>query len=47
MKDEWFEYRLENDPRFLARIARARRSIASEKGAALEDLGEPPARKKR
>jgi len=47
MKDEWFEYRLENDPRFLARIARARRSIASEKGTALEDLGEPPARKKR
>jgi len=46
-EDEWFEYRLENDPRFLARIARARRSIASEKGAALEDLGEPPARKKR
>ncbi|MDZ4338959.1 MAG: type II toxin-antitoxin system Phd/YefM family antitoxin [candidate division NC10 bacterium] len=46
-EDEWFEYRLENDPRFLARIARARRSIASEKGTALEDLGEPPARKKR
>jgi prevent-host-death family protein len=46
-EDEWFEYRLENDPRFLARIARARRSIASEKGTPLEDLGEPPARKKR
>ena len=46
-EDEWFEYRLENDPRFLARIARARRSIAAGKGAAMEDLGEPPARKKR
>ena len=46
-EDEWFEYRLEKDPRFLARIARARRSIAAGKGTALEDLGEPPARKKR
>jgi len=46
MKDEWFEYRLENDPRFLARIARARRSIGAGKGTALEDLGESPARKK-
>ena len=46
-EDEWFEYRLENDPRFLARIARARRSIASGKGAALEDLEERRARRKK
>ncbi len=46
-EDEWFEYRLENDPRFLARIARARRSIASGKGIALDDLeGSRPRRKK-
>ena len=46
-EDEWFEYRLENDPRFLARIARARRSIASGKGAALGDPGEPHPRRKK
>ena len=46
-EDEWFEYRLENDPRFLARIARARRSIASGKGAALEALEEPRPRRKK
>ena len=46
-EDEWFEYRLENDPRFLARIARARRSIASGKGAALEHPEEPRPRRKK
>lgn len=46
-EDEWFEYRLENDPRFLARIARARRSIASGKGATLEHLEEPRPRRKK
>ena len=46
-EDEWFEYRLENDPRFLARIARARRSIASGKRIALEDLAEPRPRRKK
>ena len=45
--DEWFEYRLENDPRFVARIARARRSLVSEKGAVLEDLEEPRPRRKK
>ncbi len=37
-EDEWFEYRLENDPRFLKRIEAARRSIKTEKGTLLEDL---------
>ncbi len=36
-EDDWFEYRLEHDPRFLRRIARARRSIAAGKGIKLEE----------
>jgi prevent-host-death family protein len=31
-EDEWFEYRLENDARFVERIARARASIRAGKG---------------
>ena len=34
-EDDWFEYRLEHDPRFLRRIAQARRSIAAGKGIKL------------
>jgi prevent-host-death family protein len=37
-EDDWFEYRLENDPRFLRRIAQARRSIAAGKAIPLEDI---------
>ncbi len=37
-EEDWFEYRLENDPCFLMRIALARRSIAAGKGVPLEDL---------
>jgi len=37
-EEDWFEYRLENDPRFLMRVALARRSIAAGKGVPLEDL---------
>jgi len=36
-EDDWFEYRLEHDPRFLRRIAQARRSIAAGKGIKLEE----------
>ncbi len=36
-EDDWFEYRLEHDPRFLRRIAQARRNIAAGKGVKLED----------
>jgi prevent-host-death family protein len=39
-EDEWFDYRLENDPRFLARVAKARQSIRSGLGVRLEDLNE-------
>jgi prevent-host-death family protein len=38
-EDEWFDYRLENDPRFLSRIQRARDSIAKGKGVRIEELG--------
>lgn len=36
-EDDWFDYRLENDPRFLQRIDNARNSIKLGKGIALED----------
>jgi prevent-host-death family protein len=36
-EDEWLEYRLENDPRFLARIAKARASLRAGRGVRLED----------
>ncbi len=39
-EDEWFEYRLQNDPRFLARIVDARQSILDGHGVALEDVGD-------
>ena len=37
-EDEWFEYRLENDPRFLDRIAKARASLRAGRGIRLEDV---------
>ncbi len=37
-EDAWFEYRLENDPRFLKRVAKARRSIGMGKGIPLDEL---------
>jgi PHD/YefM family antitoxin component YafN of YafNO toxin-antitoxin module len=37
-EDDWFEYKLENDPRFLQRVARARRSLEAGKGIRLEEL---------
>jgi prevent-host-death family protein len=36
-EDDWFDYRLENDPAFLRRIERARQSIREGKGVRLED----------
>ncbi len=39
-EDEWFEYRLENDPRFLERIENARASLRAKRGIRLEDLPE-------
>ncbi len=36
-EDDWFEYRLENDPRFLRRIEQARESLRAGRGVRLED----------
>ena len=37
-EDDWFDYRLENDPCFLQRIDQARKSLRSGRGIKLEDL---------
>jgi len=37
-EDDWFDYKLEHDPRFLQRIAQARNSLQAGKGIKLEDL---------
>jgi prevent-host-death family protein len=37
-EDDWFEYRIENDPRFLRRIERARKSLRAGRGVRLEDM---------
>jgi prevent-host-death family protein len=37
-EDDWFDYRLENDPRFLKRIAEARDSLRAGNGVPLEDV---------
>jgi prevent-host-death family protein len=39
-EDDWFDYRLEHDPAFLRRIERARKSMRSGRGVALEDIEE-------
>jgi prevent-host-death family protein len=35
--DDWFDYRLENDPRFLQRIEQARQSLRAGRGVKLQD----------
>ncbi len=37
-EDDWFDYRLENDARFLARIEKARESLRAGRGVRLEDV---------
>ena len=37
-EDDWFEYRLEHDPRFLRRIEQAQSSLRAGHGIRLEDL---------
>jgi prevent-host-death family protein len=37
-EDDWFDYRLENDPRFLQRVERARQSLRAGRGVKLEDV---------
>src|SRR5262249_45792571 len=41
-EDDWFDYKLEHDPRFLQRIARARESLQAGKGVKLEDVPREP-----
>lgn len=36
-EDDWFDYRLETDPRFLRRIEAARAGIRAGRGVRLED----------
>ena len=37
-EDDWFDYRLEHDPRFLQRIEAARSSLRSGRGIKLENV---------
>jgi prevent-host-death family protein len=37
-EDDWIDYRLEHDPRFVRRIAEARASLREGKGVRIEDL---------
>jgi prevent-host-death family protein len=37
-EDDWFEYRLEHDPRFLRRIEQARSNLRAGHGVRLEDI---------
>ena len=37
-EDDWFDYRLETDPRFLRRIEEARASIRAGRGVRLEEV---------
>ena len=36
-EDDWFDYRLEHDPRFLERIEQARNSLRAGRGVKLDD----------
>jgi prevent-host-death family protein len=50
-EDDWFDYRLEHDPRFVQRIAQARESLKSGNGIRLENVSPqrkaPPRRRER
>ena len=37
-EDDWFDYRLEHDTRFLRRIEQARNSLRAGRGVRLEDV---------
>lgn len=37
-EEEWFDYKLENDPRFLRRVESARRNLRAGLGVPLEDI---------
>lgn len=37
-EDDWFDYQLENDPRFLRRIEEARTGLRAGRGVRLEEI---------
>jgi prevent-host-death family protein len=37
-EEDWFDYRLENDPRFLKRVEQARKSLKSGLGIKIENI---------
>ena len=37
-EDDWFDYRLEHDPRFLRRVQGARKSLREGRGVTFEDI---------
>jgi len=39
-EDDWFDYKLENDPRFLERVEQARKGLKAGRGTRLEDVAE-------
>ena len=39
-EDDWFDYRLENDPRFLRRVEAARESLRKGRGLKLDEIEE-------
>jgi len=39
-EDDWFDYQLENDPRFLQRIERARENLRTGRGVKIGDVEE-------
>jgi prevent-host-death family protein len=39
-EDDWIDYRLEHDPRFVRRIAEVREGLREGKGVRIEDLTE-------
>ena len=43
-EEDWFDYLLENDPRFLRRVEAARLNLRAGRGVRLEDVIPAPAR---
>lgn len=39
-EEDWFDYQLENDPRFLRRIEESRQQLREGQGVRLEDIEE-------
>ena len=46
-EEDWFDWRLENDPRFLKRMEKARQSVRSGKGIAGDEIEAEERRKGR